>query len=179
MIVLDSCEHVVGAAASIAEAVVKAAPHVRILATSREPLRAEGEWLHRLASLELPPLATSPTADEAMRYSAIELFYDRAIATVDGFVLDDGDVRAVLEICRRLDGMPLALELAAAHENGVLLHCHTTTILIPDNLPPKHRILIGHLAPLRKIQHVIEKRPIKKFIPITLRQGGQRWHFAD
>jgi predicted ATPase len=49
-----------------------------------------------------------------MRYSAIELFYDRAIATVDGFVLDDGDVRTVLEICRRLDGMPLALELAAA-----------------------------------------------------------------
>ena len=114
LIVLDSCEHVIGVAASIAEAVLKAAPRVRVLATSREPLRAEGEWLHRLASLELPPPATSPTADEAMRYSAVELFNERAVATVDGFVLDDADVPEVLEICRRLDGVPLALELAAA-----------------------------------------------------------------
>jgi predicted ATPase/DNA-binding winged helix-turn-helix (wHTH) protein len=114
LIVLDSCEHVIGVAASIAEAVLKAAPRVRILTTSREPLRAEGEWLHRLASLELPPHATSPTADEAMRYSSVELFNERAVATVDGFVFDDADVPAVLEICRRLDGVPLALELAAA-----------------------------------------------------------------
>jgi predicted ATPase/DNA-binding winged helix-turn-helix (wHTH) protein len=114
LVVLDSCEHVIGVAASIAEAVLKAAPCVRILATSREPLRAEGEWLHRLASLELPPPATSLTADEAMRYSAVELFNERAVATVDGFVLDDPDVPEALEICRRLDGVPLALELAAA-----------------------------------------------------------------
>jgi predicted ATPase/DNA-binding winged helix-turn-helix (wHTH) protein len=114
LIVLDSCEHVIGVAASIAEAVLKAAPHVRILATSREPLRAEGEWLHRLASLDFPPRATSPNADQAMRYSAVELFNERVVATVDGFFLNDADVPAVLEICRRLDGVPLALELAAA-----------------------------------------------------------------
>jgi predicted ATPase/DNA-binding winged helix-turn-helix (wHTH) protein len=114
LIVLDSCEHVIGAVAPLAEAVLKAAPQLRILVTSREPLRAEGEWLHRLASLELPPLATAPTADEAMRYSAVELFNERAVATVDGFVLHDADVPEVLEICRRLDGVPLALELAAA-----------------------------------------------------------------
>jgi len=114
LIVLDSCEHVIDVAASIAEAVLKAAPHVRVLATSREPLRAEGEWLHRLASLELPPQAASSTADEAMRYSAVELFNERAVATMDGFVLEDADVPAALEICRRLDGVPLALELAAA-----------------------------------------------------------------
>ena len=114
LIVLDSCEHVVGAAASIAEAVLKAGPHVRILATSREPLRAEGEWLHRLASLELPPQAASATVDEAMRYSAVELFNERANATMDEFVLEEADVPAVLDICRRLDGVPLALELAAA-----------------------------------------------------------------
>jgi predicted ATPase len=115
LIVLDSCEHVIGAAAALAEAILKAAPQAGILATSREPLRAEGEWLHRLAPLELPPQArTSPTAVEALGYSAVELFNERASATMDRFVLDDADVPAVLEICRRLDGVPLALELAAA-----------------------------------------------------------------
>jgi predicted ATPase len=78
-------------------------------------LRAEGEWLHRLAPLELPPQEkTSPTAAEALGYSAVELFNERATATSDSFVFDDADAPAVLEICRRLDGVPLALELAAA-----------------------------------------------------------------
>jgi predicted ATPase/DNA-binding winged helix-turn-helix (wHTH) protein len=115
LIVLDSCEHVIGATAALAEALLKAAPHASILATSQEPLRADGEWLHRLAPLELPPQErTCPAAAEALRYSAIELFNERATATIDGFVLDDAEVPAVLEICRRLDGVPLALELAAA-----------------------------------------------------------------
>jgi predicted ATPase/DNA-binding winged helix-turn-helix (wHTH) protein len=115
LLVLDNCEHIIGAAAALAEALLKAAPHAGILATSREPLRAEGEWLHRLAPLELPPEAeASRTAAEALSYSAVELFNDRATATTDSFVLDDADVPAVLEICRRLDGVPLALELGTA-----------------------------------------------------------------
>jgi predicted ATPase/DNA-binding winged helix-turn-helix (wHTH) protein len=114
LLVLDNCEHVVGAAAALAEAVLRAAPRLHLLTTSREPLRAEGERLHRLASLKLPPQAAPLTADEAITYSAVELFNERATATVDGFVLDDGNASAVLEICRRLDGVPLALELAAA-----------------------------------------------------------------
>ncbi|MBV8111939.1 MAG: transcriptional regulator, partial [Hyphomicrobiales bacterium] len=115
LLVLDNCEHVIGATAALAEVLLKAAPQAGILATSREPLRAEGEWLHRLASLELPPHGrTSPTAAEALRYPAVELFIERATATMDGFMLDDADMPAVLEICRRLDGVPLALELAAA-----------------------------------------------------------------
>jgi predicted ATPase/DNA-binding winged helix-turn-helix (wHTH) protein len=114
LIVLDNCEHVIGAAAALAEAILKAAPHAGILATSREPLRAEGEWLHRLAPLELPPQArSSPTAAEALGYSAVELFNERATATTDSFMFDDADVPAVLEICHP-DGVPLALELAAA-----------------------------------------------------------------
>jgi predicted ATPase/DNA-binding winged helix-turn-helix (wHTH) protein len=113
--VLDSCEHVIGVAAVLAEALLKAAPHIGILTTSREPLRAEGEWLRRLAPLELPPQErTSPTAAEVLGYSAVELFNERATATTDSFLLDDANVPAVLEICRRLDGLPLALELAAA-----------------------------------------------------------------
>jgi predicted ATPase/DNA-binding winged helix-turn-helix (wHTH) protein len=114
LIVLDSCEHVIGAAAALAEAVLKTAPRVHILATSREPLRAEGERLHRLPSLEVPPASGNLAPDDALRYSAVQLFADRAMATVDGFFLADADVSAVLEICRRLDGVPLALELAAA-----------------------------------------------------------------
>ena len=114
LIVLDSCEHVVGAAATLAEAVLKAAPSVSILTTSREPLRAEGETLHRLAALELPTNSVDLTAGDALRYSAIQLFDERARASVDGFGVADADVPAVLEICRRLDGIPLALELAAA-----------------------------------------------------------------
>src|SRR6267154_3362988 len=113
LIVLDSCEHVVGAAAALAEAVLKAAPRIHILATSREPLRAEGEQLHRLPSLEIPPDSADLAPRDALRYSAVQLFADRAMAT-DGFSLADADVSAVLEICRRLDGVPLALELAAA-----------------------------------------------------------------
>jgi predicted ATPase/DNA-binding winged helix-turn-helix (wHTH) protein len=113
LIVLDSCEHVIGAAAALAEAVLKTAPRVHILATSREPLRAEGEQLHRLPSLEVPPASGNLAPDDALRYSAVQLFADRAMAT-DGFSLADADVSAVLEICRRLDGVPLALELAAA-----------------------------------------------------------------
>src|ERR1700730_14823046 len=113
LIVLDSCEHVIGAAAALAEAVLKTAPRVHILASSREPLRAEGEQLHRLPSLEVPPASGNLAPDDALRYSAVQLFADRAMAT-DGFSLADADVSAVLEICRRLDGVPLALELAAA-----------------------------------------------------------------
>jgi predicted ATPase/DNA-binding winged helix-turn-helix (wHTH) protein len=114
LIVLDSCEHVVGTAATLAEAVLKAAPGVSILTTSREPLRAEGETLHRLAALELPANSVDLTADDALRYSAIQLFNERARAAVDGFGVANADVPTVLEICRRLDGIPLALELAAA-----------------------------------------------------------------
>ncbi len=114
LIVLDSCEHIIDAAAALAEAVLKAAPGVSILTTSREPLRAEGESLHRLTALELPSDSVDLAAGDALRYSAVQLFNERAMAAVDGFALADADVPAVLEICRRLDGIPLALELAAA-----------------------------------------------------------------
>src|SRR6267143_195898 len=114
LIVLDSCEHVVGAAAALAEAVLKAAPNVSILTTSREPLRAESESLHRLPALELPSDSVDLSARDALRYSAVQLFNERASAAADGFALADADVPAILEICRRLDGIPLALELAAA-----------------------------------------------------------------
>jgi predicted ATPase/DNA-binding winged helix-turn-helix (wHTH) protein len=114
LIVLDNCEHVIAAVAALAETILKAAPRVSILVTSREPLRAEGEWLHRLTSLQLPPGSGDLLAAEALQYSAVQLFVERAMAAVDGFVFDDPKAAAAVEICRRLDGVPLALELAAA-----------------------------------------------------------------
>jgi len=113
LIVLDCCEHVADTAAALAETVLRAAPRVRILATSREPLRAAGERLLRLPSLDVPSETASLSAAEALAYSAVQLFSERAAAAIDGFALSDADIPKVAEICRGLDGMPLALELAA------------------------------------------------------------------
>lgn len=113
LIVLDNCEHVVQAAATVAEAVVALAPGVHILATSREPLRATGECVIRLASLELPPASGRLTAQQAMEFAAIQLLVQRTAATFSGFTFTDADVPYVTEICWRLDGIPLAIELAA------------------------------------------------------------------
>jgi predicted ATPase/DNA-binding winged helix-turn-helix (wHTH) protein len=114
LIVLDNCEHVVDAAAVLAETLLKGAPNVHLLATSREPLRAMEESVLRLAPLEIPATAVAVTAAEALRYSAIQLFVDRATAAAHLFGMTDADVPMVVDICRKLDGLPLAIELAAA-----------------------------------------------------------------
>jgi predicted ATPase len=114
LIVLDNCEHVVDAAAVVAEALLKAAPRVCVLATSRERLRAEGEWVYRLAPLETPMVGAGTTAAEALRHAAVQLFDERARANDSEFRLTDEDAPALCEVCRQLDGLPLALELAAA-----------------------------------------------------------------
>jgi predicted ATPase len=119
LIILDNCEHVIDATASLAEDLIRSAPRIRILATSREPLRAVGEWRHRLAPLSFPSEAASLDTSTALQFPAIQLFHERASASLDGFVFDEDDIPALVEICRRLDGVPLALELAAAHV-GVL-----------------------------------------------------------
>jgi predicted ATPase/DNA-binding winged helix-turn-helix (wHTH) protein len=114
LIVLDSCEHLVEAAAMMVEALLKGAPGVRVLATSREPLGVEGEWVERLAPLAMPETQSNLTAAEALAFPAIQLFAERAAAGIEGFELSDEDVPAAVEICRKLDGIPLAIELAAA-----------------------------------------------------------------
>jgi predicted ATPase/DNA-binding winged helix-turn-helix (wHTH) protein len=118
LILFDNCEHVVEAVAEVAEAILRGAPKVHLLATSREPLRAEGEWVLRLQPLALPAPATN-SVREAMSFSAVELFVERAGACSDTFGLRDEDVPAVVDICRRLDGIPLALELAAARVDSL------------------------------------------------------------
>jgi predicted ATPase/DNA-binding winged helix-turn-helix (wHTH) protein len=114
LIVLDNCEHVVEVAAVFAEKLLRGAPGVHVLATSREPLGSEGEWVHRLSTLETPPAAATLTAAEALVFPAIQLFTERAMASSDTFELRDADVPIVADLCRRVDGMPLAIELLAA-----------------------------------------------------------------
>ena len=112
LLILDNCEHVLDAAATLIDSVLRFAPHPMVIATSREPLSVEGEQVYRLSSLTLP----DPTADlaEWRRSEAIQLFVDRAQHQVADFALTPDRGPAIGELCRRLDGIPLALELAAA-----------------------------------------------------------------
>jgi predicted ATPase/DNA-binding winged helix-turn-helix (wHTH) protein len=113
LLIFDSCEPVVETAARMAEMLLRDAPGVHILATSREALRAEGESVYRLAPLEMPPVTAGLTAAEALAYPAVRLFVDRATSHGSGFRFDDHEAPIVADICRQLDGIALAIELAA------------------------------------------------------------------
>jgi predicted ATPase/DNA-binding winged helix-turn-helix (wHTH) protein len=119
LLVLDNCEHLIASAAEVAAKILRGAPNVQILATSREPLRAEGEHLYRLPPLASPPASPDITAGEALGFPAIELFVERAAASSGEFELDDAHAPAVADICRRLDGLPLAIEFAAARVGAI------------------------------------------------------------
>jgi predicted ATPase/class 3 adenylate cyclase len=112
MLVLDNCEHLVDAVGRLAEGLLQECPGVRILATSREALGVAGEQVWPLSSLASP--ARGSTTDMIAASEAVQLFTERARAVQPGFTLDDSNAEAVAEICRRLDGIPLAVELAAA-----------------------------------------------------------------
>jgi predicted ATPase/class 3 adenylate cyclase len=111
LIILDNCEHVLDSAAAVAEEILRSAPDVRLLATSRELLGVSGERVVAVRSLGV---ASEPNVDAIAACEAVRLFVDRARATRSGFRLDPTNAVQVVEICRRLDGIPLALELAAA-----------------------------------------------------------------
>ncbi|HMG65219.1 MAG TPA: BTAD domain-containing putative transcriptional regulator, partial [Streptosporangiaceae bacterium] len=133
LLVLDNCEHLVDAIAWLTARVLADAPGVRILATSREPLGITGETLCPVPSLQLPPEGAS--AEEAAQYSAIVLFADRAAAVRPGFVLGPAVLEPVSRICRALDGIPLAIELAAARLRAL------TADQVADRLDDRFRLL--------------------------------------
>jgi len=114
LLVFDSCEHLIGAIAALAENIFRDAPQVHILVTSREALRAEGEQVHHLAPLECPPNTESLTAAQALGFPAVQLFVNQVAHSGHAFELTDADAPVVVDICRRLDGIALALELAAS-----------------------------------------------------------------
>ncbi len=114
LLILDNCEHLIEEVAKIADAMLRAAPQVRILATSREPLRIAAEYVCRVPSLTVPSSSDSLPAEDALRYGAVALFAERARVSDGKFTLTDETAPIVADICRRLDGIALAIELAAA-----------------------------------------------------------------
>ena len=122
LLVIDNCEHLIDAIALLSENLLRAAPEVHILATSRESLRAEGEYVQRLGSLDCPPPIAVLDRAQALTFSALQLFVERAMASHDSFELNDDELPQAIEICRRLDGIPLAIELAAAQVCGLGLN---------------------------------------------------------
>lgn len=114
LLVLDNCEHLVDAVAVLAGQLLRACPALRIVATSRESLAVTGETTWAVDGLSVPAGAGAPTAAELSGSEAVQLFVDRARLVQPGFVLTDDNAAAVARLCRRLDGQPLALELAAA-----------------------------------------------------------------
>jgi predicted ATPase/DNA-binding winged helix-turn-helix (wHTH) protein len=114
LLLLDNCEHLIDAVATLSESILRGAPKVHILATSRESLRAEGEFVQRLDSLEYPSMNATLNRQQALDHSALQLFIERATAAQESFELSDAQLPQAIEICHRLDGIPLALELAAA-----------------------------------------------------------------
>jgi predicted ATPase/transcriptional regulator with XRE-family HTH domain len=119
LLMLDNCEHLVDACAELAVALLRSCSHLRILATSRETLAVPGETIYRVPSLAAPDLAQVPGMVDLARYAAVQLFLARAQSRRPDFTLSVRNARAVAEVCARLDGMPLAIELAAARV-GVL-----------------------------------------------------------
>jgi non-specific serine/threonine protein kinase len=113
LLLLDNCEHIIDAAASFVETVIRLCPAASVLVTSRETLRIEGEYVFRVPPLEVPP-QHALVADQALEYSATQLFISRIKALTQDLRVDSETVRTVAAICRRLDGIPLAIEFAAA-----------------------------------------------------------------
>ncbi len=137
LLILDNCEHLIDACAELAESLLRACPDLRVLASSREALGIPGEQTYRVRSLALPPIMDDLPPAELAGYEAVRLFVQRAAAVRTGFTLTSENTTSVLQICRRLDGIPLAIELAAAR-SGVL-----TPEEIAARLDNRFRLLTG------------------------------------
>src|SRR5262249_40374287 len=114
LLILDNCEHLIDASARIAEGLLRACPRLKILTSSREPLGLSGEISYRLPPLSLPADEAPLDVDASLKYDCVRLFVDRARSVQSHFRLDEKNARAIIQICTRLDGIPLAVELAAA-----------------------------------------------------------------
>jgi predicted ATPase/DNA-binding CsgD family transcriptional regulator len=137
LLVVDNCEHLLGAAAVLVTDVLKAAPGVRVIATSREPLSVPGEHVLPIPPLELPRAQADESLDQLRQIESVELFAERASAASGGFELTASNRAAVVDLCRRLDGLPLAIELAAVRTRALSVE------QILDRLTDRFGLLTG------------------------------------
>jgi predicted ATPase len=146
LLVLDNCEHLLAACAAVADVLLRSAPRLAIAATSREPLRIPGEVVFRVPSLAIPDPDQGLSPCELLDYEAVRLFVDRASAAAPGFSLDAETASDVARICFRLDGLPLALELAAGRLGAL------SPAAIAERLDDRFRLLRtgNHAAPTRQ-----------------------------
>lgn len=137
LLVLDNCEHLIAAAAALADSLLRECASLRILATSREALGVGGEAVQTIPPLAVPASDATRSVEELMRFEAVRLFVDRAGTLLPGFSLTERNARAATEVCRRLDGIPLAIELAAARIKSMAVE------EIAARLDDRFRLLTG------------------------------------
>ncbi len=153
LLVLDNCEHLVSVSAQLAESLLQACPRLTILATSREPLSIGGERLYRVPPLSVPPAqlpADKLLPRDLVQYEAVRLFVDRAVAVQPNFRLTEQNAAAIAQVCQRLDGIPLAIELAAARTG--MLKVETIAARLSDRftlLTSGERTALPHQQTLR------------------------------
>lgn len=150
LILLDNCEHVVSACTELADALLHACQSLSILATSREPLAVEGEAPRRVPSLTLPDEKAPPTIESLSQYEAVWLFIERAISARPNFQVTNENAPAVAQICHRLDGIPLAMELAAARTRMM------TPEQIAEGLMDRFRLLTGGVRTVMPRQQTLQ-----------------------
>jgi predicted ATPase len=184
LLVLDNCEHVIGASADLVDAILRTAGEVTILATSREPLRVSGETVVRVPSLAIPDPEQRLAPEELLRYESVHLFVDRAARALPGFEVDDRNAGDVARICFRLDGLPLALELAAGRLGAL------SPAVIAERLDDRFRLLQGGnraaptrqqtlLATLRWSHDLLEPEEKTLFRRLAVFSGGFRLDAAE
>ena len=137
LLVVDNCEHVVQAAAELIDAIISAAPGVRVIATSREPLSIAGEHVLPIPPLDLPQAHATQPLNQLAQNEAVMLFVARAKAASGAFELTEANQAAVVDLCRRLDGLPLAIELAAVRTRVLAVE------QILERLSDRFRLLVG------------------------------------
>ena len=152
LLVLDNCEHVLGAVVPLVQRLSRQCPRLTVLATGRAPLGLPGEFVHVLAPLGVP--AAGAVGDEARSAAAVRLFADRAAEARPGFQLDERSLAAAAEVCRRLDGLPLAIELAAARMRSIGAEA------LADRLDQRFALLAGQSTSLdprhRSLHQLVE-----------------------
>jgi predicted ATPase/DNA-binding winged helix-turn-helix (wHTH) protein len=170
LIILDCCEHLIDGASAVAEELICRVPILHLLATSREAMRVEGEHVYELCALTCPPEDSSLSAHDALQYPAVQLLVDRVRAVRGDFALADADAPIAAGICRRLDGIPLAIELAAGRVD--IFGLSKTASLLDDRLNlswvgrrtalPKHQTLNAALEWSYDLLDEAEKRVLSR-----------------